>query len=130
MDGLQLRDIKPLMDVDDYTIYIFIGLVILGLFVLLLIIYYLYRFFKKQKDLNLRRVYTDRLKNVDLSKTKEAAYEITYCLQQLEIEPKNMDMANNLIERLAKYKYKKEVDVFDEDVKSYYHLMLEVLASE
>lgn len=128
MDELPLRDIKPLMEVPDNSIYFFSGIVIVGILILGLIIYAIIKMVKKRGEINLRKMYLQRLKEVDLSDAKGAAYEITYCLHSLEIEPKNIEMAHNLIERLEKYKYRKEVTPLDEDVKSYYHLMVEVLS--
>ena len=130
MEELKLRDIKPLMEVDDYSIYFVWGATLVAIILLIVLAYYLYRFFKHQKEVNLRKIYIDRLKNVNLQEAKSAAYEITYCLHQIDIEEKNIAMAHNLIERLEKYKYKKDVHPLDEDVKGYYHLMMEVLASE
>ena len=128
MDELPLRDIKPLMEVHDTSIYFFSGLVILGVLIVGLIIYMIIKMFKKRGEINLKKHYLQRLREVELSDAKSAAYEITFCLHALEIEPKNVEMARNLIERLEKYKYKKEVTPLDEDVKSYYHLMVEVLS--
>ena len=122
-DAIKIRDIKPLLEVPDHSIYIFIGLLVLAGVLLFGGAYLLFRWYRFKNKLNLRRETYKQLLHVDLSKPKEAAYEITkYGYMFKDDSPRNLEMYNNLTSRLQGYKYKKEVSALDEEVKSYFDL--------
>ena len=99
----RLRDIKGLVHVDDYSLYVFIFIVLIILFLLYFII---------KKIINYKRVISPikrakkELNNLDLSNSKVASYKLTKYGNIL----KNEDF-----EYLEKYKYKKEVVDFTEE---------------
>ena len=101
MEGL--RDIKGLVQVEDYSLYIFIAIVIVSLVILYFII---------KKIVNYKRVISPikvakkELKNLDLSDSKMASYKLTKYGKLLSDED---------LEYLEKYKYKKEVTEFNEE---------------
>jgi len=98
-----LRDIKGLIEVEDYSLYIFIAIVIVSLVVLFFII---------KKLINYKRVVSPmkrarkELKNLDLSDSKTTAYKLTQYGKLLSEED---------FDYLEKYKYKKEVTKFNEE---------------
>ena len=101
-----LRDIKGLINVEDYSLYIFIAIVIISLILLYFIV---------KKIINYKRVVSPikiakkELKNLDLSDSKTASYKLTKYGKLLSEED---------FDYLEKYKYKKEViDFLDEDLK-------------
>ena len=104
MEGL--RDIKGLVQVEDYSLYIFIVIV----FVSLVLLYFIIK-----KIINYKRVISPikrakkELKNLDLIDSKVASYKLTKYGKVLKDED---------FEYLEKYKYKKEVVEFsDEDLQ-------------
>jgi len=93
----QLRDIKGLMAIEDYSLYVFIALVI-GLLVLIyLFIKFLVNFLRKNTPIKIAK---KKLKTLDLSDTKLSAYTVTKYAPYLTQEED--------FSYLEKYKYKKE----------------------
>jgi len=101
VDGL--RDIKGLVQIEDYSLYTFIAIIVISLVILYFII---------KKIINYKRVVSPikaakkELKNLDLSDSKMASYKLTKYGKLLSDEN---------LEYLEKYKYKKEVTEFNEE---------------
>lgn len=91
-----LRDIKPNEVIPDFSIYIFMGLVLLTLIILFFIVKYLYKKFKR------------KIIMLSLEDSKKFAYEVTPHLKEIE--------EFELINRLEDYKYKKDVEKIDESL--------------
>lgn len=93
----QLRDIKGLMVIEDYSLYIFIALVIGIMILIYLFIRFLVNFLRKNTPTKIAK---KKLKALDLSDTKQSAYTVTkygpYLIQEEDFS------------YLEKYKYKKE----------------------
>jgi len=102
----QLRDIKGLMIIDDYSLYIFIGLIFCSLFLIYLLIRFLIKFLKKDTPIKIAK---KKLKEVDLNDAKQSAYTITKYASYLN---KDEDFLY-----LQKYKYKKDSLEFTKDDK-------------
>lgn len=118
-----LHDIKPILEVQEYSLYYFIALVALGFLLFIGLGYIFYKNFKAKKRFNLRKEHHERFKSLDLSKTKDAAYGITlYGLTFKNDSPRHTEMYENISKRLEAYKYKKSVDAFDEEVLAYIDL--------
>ena len=122
-DEIKIRDIKPLLEVPDSSLYFFIALLIVSLVLLGGVSYLAIKWYKAKKRLNLRREIYQKLLHVDLSDPKKAAYEITkYGLFFKNDSPRNEEMYYNLIARLERYKYKKDVTPFEYEERSYLEL--------
>jgi nitrogen fixation/metabolism regulation signal transduction histidine kinase len=99
----ELKDIKGLLHVEDYSLYIFIFIVVIFLVLLYFII---------KKIINYKRVVSPikrakkELKNLDLSDSKIASYKLTKYGKLL---------SNEDLEYLEKYKYKKEIVEFSKE---------------
>lgn len=108
----RLYDIETIVEIPDFSLYIFISLAIfLALLVAIAIWKLLYRKkidSKKERALKI-------LKNLELDKTKESAYAISRFGKYLVYDDRSVDIYNSLLSRLEKYKYKKEVESFDEE---------------
>ncbi|MDA7817996.1 hypothetical protein N9A28_07385 [Sulfurimonas sp.] len=117
---IPLHDIKPLVDVEDYSLYYFLAT---SAFVLLLtcsLIYLAYKWYKKRKTFNIRRLHVELINELDLSDTKATAYAITsYGLTFKNDSDRHQEMYENITSRLEEYKYKKAVESFDEEVLGY-----------
>lgn len=99
----ELRDIKGLMSIEDYSLYLFVATAIL----FLIILYFIARKIIRRAETSTKKA-KKVLKDLDLSDSKIASYMLTKHGKIL----KNEDFVY-----LEKYKYKKEVaDFSDEDL--------------
>jgi ribosomal protein S10 len=117
MNELKIHDIKSLVEVPDYSFYLFYGLISLGLLLILFCSYFIYRFLRNKKE-NTRKKYFNILKNLDFTNTKQSAYDITKYGQLLVINENEKQLLENLTKKLTVYKYKKDVDNFDTKTKA------------
>jgi len=125
---IPLHDIKPILEIQEYSLYFLVGLSLLGVFLLLGFGYLAYRWNKRRNAFNIRAEHMALINAVDLKDTKSAAYAFTfYGLTFKEDSPRHSEMYKNLIQRLDEYKYKKSVDAFDGEVLGYIELYREML---
>jgi hypothetical protein len=121
--AIPLHDIKPLLEIQDYSLYYFIAIVTVGSIILLGILYLVYRWYKMKKRFNVRAEHYKRMRNVDFRDAKKAAYELTkYGATFQNDSERHYRAYENMLEKLEKYKYKKSVENFDEDTKHYIEL--------
>ena len=112
--AIQLHDIKPILEVQEYSLYYFVALILLVFFLLLGFAYIFYKNFKAKKRFSLRKEHHERLKLLDLSKTKDAAYSISLYGQTFKNDSlRHTEMYENIQSKLESYKYKKSVEAFD-----------------
>ncbi len=126
MQDIPIKDIKPLVEIPDYSIFIFIFLIVLSTFILIALMIFLVKYFKNRKE-NLKKRYLRVLNELDLNNPKESAYLITKYGRLLVFDDRSRQIFETLEEKLQTYKYKKSVDNFDDEVQKYYTLFLEVL---
>lgn len=123
----ELRDIKPLLEISDYSYVMFL----LFTFVLSIILLTLLFFFAKKlwlnRKVNIRKVYFERLKSVDWNNTKKAAYEVTFLGRELATEPRIEEIYKQLVPMLEVYKYRKEVPHIDDETIKQYELLVHVI---
>ncbi|WP_024954853.1 hypothetical protein [Sulfurospirillum arcachonense] len=101
MEGL--RDIKGLISIEDYSLYIFIIIVFLALIVLYFLIK---KIVLKKRAKDPIKIAKKELKNLDLEDTKTSAYTLSKYAPLLSEE----DFAY-----LKKYKYKKNIEEFSNE---------------
>lgn len=115
---IPLHDIKPLIDVPEYSLYYLIAIIVAGIFLLALFIFALVRFFINRNKFSLRKEHLKLLNSVDFSDAKKAAYDITYYAQSFQNDsPLHQEAYESLQNNLETYKYRKNVDSFDEETK-------------
>jgi len=120
---IPLHDIKPILEVQEYSLYYFLALCLFGILLLLGLAYVFYKKMKAKKRFNIRQEHRKLLKNLDTKDTKNAAYSITlYGFTFKDDSPRHSEMYKNLSQRLEAYKYKKNVECFDEEVLGYIEL--------
>ncbi len=120
---IPLHDIKPLIEIHDYSLYYFIAIVVIVSAIVLGGAYLLYRWYKNKKRFNIRAEHFKLLKNVDYSDAKKAAYELTkYGATFKDDSQRHHKAYENMLEKLEKYKYKKSVENFDNDTIHYIEL--------
>lgn len=113
---IPLHDIKPLVGIEDYSLYYFIATVSASIVVVFFIIYYLFKWIKKRKKFNIRLKHKEHLEGIDFQSSKDAAYKITMYAHTFKDDSEILQNAyEKLVEQLEKYKYKKDVDKFDEE---------------
>lgn len=120
---IPLHDIKPIVDVQEYSLYYFLSISFLGIILFLGIAYLIYKWFIKRNAFNIRKEHLKLLNSLDLSDTKQSAYAISmFGATFKDDSPRHQEMYANLTNRLEVYKYKKDVDEFDSEVLDYIKL--------
>ncbi len=116
--NIPLHDIKPLIEIQEYSfeffvfLSIFVGLLVTGM------AYLLYRYFKNRNRFNIRAEHSKILHSISFENPKEAAYKITlYGLTFKDDSLRHEQNYEALVDLLENYKYKRDVEKFDEDVK-------------
>jgi hypothetical protein len=120
---IPLHDIKPIVEVQEYSFYYFLGVIALAAIVIFALLYLLFKWYKKRNAFNIRKEHFRLLGELDLSDTKKAAYAITlYGFTFKDDSPRHVEMYENITARLDMYKYKKSVDEFDSETLGYIDL--------
>ncbi len=124
---IPLHDIKPLLEIKEYSFYYLLGGSILALLLACGIIFLIYRYVKNRNKFNIRKENLKLLKSINLKDTKKAAYDITfYGVSFKDDSPKHLQMYNDLVSRLQDYKYKQEVEPMDKETLEYIQLYKEM----
>ncbi len=124
---IPLHDIKPIVDVHEYSLYYFLG--VAGAAILLAggILYLIYLWLKKRKRFNIRKEHKRVLNSLAFIDAKRTAYAITHYGATFKNDtPRHGEMYKNLTDRLEAYKYKKEVDGLDKETLGYFELYKEM----
>ena len=127
MNDIKLHDIKDLVEVPDYSIYLYYGLIIFAIILVCSLIYLGYMYYKKRNIKTIRKEYIKNLKNIDFSNSKKSAYEITKYASYIAATPREKNMLENLIQTLDKYKYKKIVPNIQDEVKHSLELFMDAI---
>jgi FtsZ-interacting cell division protein ZipA len=123
----QLRDIKPLLEIPDNSYYIYIGfLIFIGLVVLVILFFLVKKFWLNRKK-NIRKVYFEKLKEVNWDNPKESAYAVTYLGRELCKEERSLEIYKQIVPMLEPYKYRKEVPKVDDETLKQYNLLVHVI---
>ena len=125
---IPLHDIKPIVEVQEYSLYYFLGIVFIVLLLIGTLGYLIYKYFQKRNAFNLRKEHFGLLSSLDLKKSKESAYLITSLGATFKDDsPRHKEMYENLTNRLEAYKYKKEVGKFGKETLGYIELYKEMI---
>ncbi|MBN2782871.1 MAG: hypothetical protein JXQ66_06490 [Campylobacterales bacterium] len=120
---IKLHDIKPIVEVEEYSFYYFLGVSFIAAILIVGAIFLLVKWYKKRNRYNKRAEHLKAYKNIDYTDTKKAAYEITfYGATFKDDSQRHSEMFANLNKRLENYKYKKEVESFDDETRGYIEL--------
>ena len=122
----RLRDIKPFIELSDYSLLLFIATLAIGL----IIAYFSYKkalyIAKKNCKIDCQKYYLNRLKSVDWSLPKVAAYEATYYGRLLAQDKRRKELFLQMKTRLDTLKYSKEGAKIDAEIMRYYNLYKQV----
>jgi len=125
---LKLHDIKPLVEINDYSFYYFLALSALVVVLLSGAFFIILKWFKQRKKENTRKEHLQILHSIDLqSDPKKAAYMLTkYGATFKDDDARHKEMYENMIKKLQKYKYRKEVEPFDKETISIIELYKDI----
>lgn len=113
---IPLHDIKPLIDIPEYSLYYLIALSSLALLLIFGILYLIIHWWRKRNRFTLRAEHLKLIKSIDYSDAKKEAYEITqYAMTFKDDSERHQRAYENLVENLQQYKYKKHVDKFNDE---------------
>lgn len=124
---LQIHDIKPIVQIPDYSIYLYYSLIFLSFLLTCVVLYFIYKFFQP-KTKSQEMIWYDKLSNLDLNNTKQAAYDISKYGLLLAHDKRQIDLIEDLNNELSVYKYKKEIEQnFTENIKIKFNIFLETI---
>ena len=111
-----LKDIKDIVDVPEYSLFILIGVVIIGLMVLSVAIYFFKNRRRRRKKPTVKELALKELNSIDYSNTKEVVYGFEE-YARVFIDEKNQEDFENIKKELEIYKYKKDIPQLDSKVE-------------
>jgi FtsZ-interacting cell division protein ZipA len=122
----QLRDIKPPVQIDDWSLIWYWSLIILGVLALAAVLFAGYKIWMKLRKTNRRREYLEALKRINWDDPKHSAYEATRLgrLMLTDEEDRLHELYRQMVSELDQYKYKKEVDSVGTEAKSQFDLFV------
>jgi hypothetical protein len=123
----ELKDIKPLVEIPDSSLYIYMGLIALGVVLALLLIYIIARKLFELREKNMRKVYIANLHAIDFTDAKQSAYNATYYGRLVAKSDREKEIYSQLLPFLEQYKYRKVVDKVDADTQKQFNLFLQVI---
>jgi len=127
MADIPVNDIAPLVQVHDYSIYLFGGSVTAGAVITLSLVLFVLKKWRSRR-ISERAYNYHLLGSIDLSDSKHAAYKISEIGRKFAADNERSERAyQNLFERLEPYKYAPAVEPISEEVIGYYRLYLEII---
>jgi len=124
--SVQLRDIKPLVEIPDSSLYLYWGLIFLGVLLVVLLGYFIYKRIDFSKKEDREKQYLEAFNTIDWSSPKKAAYRATYYGRLLATDERRRELYSQLFPLLEKYKYKKEVKKVDTETIKQFELYKKV----
>ncbi len=120
-----IKDIEPLVKIPDYSLYITTIIVIL----ISLILFFIVKNLKLKKQ-TIYDITLKKYQNIDFKNSKDAAYKVSKYSYILAKNQKSKEIQSQLLKELTKYKFKKNVPLFDSETIALYNLFLEVVTNE
>ena len=125
---IKLHDIKPLVEIQDYSLYYFLALVAFILLLCGALLYLFLNYRRKKNAFNIRKEHLKFLQMLDMQNAKQAAYQLTEYGATFENDtPQHLHLYEELVAALEEYKYKKYVDKFDEEMQNKIHKYVEMI---
>lgn len=125
---IPLHDIKPLIEIQEYSLYYLIVLGVVVTIVFFGLLYLLIRYMRNRNKFNIRAHHQGLLRDITLSDAKKDAYEITlYGATFKDDTPRHTEAYDSLVESLSSYKYRKNVDMFSDETKHLLEIYMEMI---
>jgi len=112
----QLRDIKGLVEVSDYSFYYLLGIIGITVLLILVIGLLLYKMLTKKVPMTQQKMAMELLKKFEVHDAKQSAYEFSH-LAQYAVSDDQRQQLETLLKELEVYKFKKEVPELDGELK-------------
>ncbi len=112
----ELKDIKGIIEVPDYSLWILISIIVTIIFFIAITIYFFKNRRKKRKKLTLKQIAMKNLKEIDFNDTKDTVYAFCENFQYF-IDEKNKESFEELQKELEMYKYKKEIEKISKELE-------------
>lgn len=122
----QLKDIKPLLEIPDNSYYIYWGLIIFTMVLVVGILFFVAKKLWDNRKINLAKGYLEALRKIDWQDTKKSAYEATHYARLLATDERKIELFSQLEPMLEQYKYKKIVDAIDQQTQKQFNLYVQV----
>ena len=122
----QLRDIKPLVQIEDYSFYLYVGMWIAIVLLVLALIYWLVMLYLKSRKVNLEKVYLERMDAIKWDSPKRAAYEATEYGRHLANDERRLSLYHDMVSALEKYKYRADVPAVTKEDKRTFEIYKKV----
>ena len=123
-ENLTLKDIRSLEPIDDISLYLFIIAIVFVSSIIGALLYKLFSTMRARKKEVLRKEVLQRLKDIEFDDPKDASYKITKYARFLADDEQSKRMLEQLLPKLEKYKFIKDVPEFDDESIQYYNLFL------
>ena len=120
---IPLHDIKPLVAVEDHSLWVVMGLGSVSVVVIVILLYVLWNYLQRRRRHDRRKLCFKALERVSFSNSKAAAYAISrhgFCFATDSVPLQ--EAYKNLLAKLEPYKYKKHVEKIDDETIGYYHI--------
>ncbi|SFV69723.1 hypothetical protein MNB_SV-14-999 [hydrothermal vent metagenome] len=112
----KLKDIKDIVEVHEYSFFIFIGLTVFIIILLSLAIYFFKNRRRRRKKPTAKQIALEKLKILDYSNTKSTVYGFEQN-SLFFINEENKDEFESLKKELEIYKYKKNIPPLDSKIE-------------
>jgi C-terminal processing protease CtpA/Prc len=120
-----IHDIKPLEQISDYLFFLYQILGVIGFALAVVLVL----FFLRMKKRDPKKEALTKLRALELNDAKKDAYLISKLARQLLVDEQIEQKFLALEDMLARYKYKKNVDAFDAQIKKEFALFLELVSA-
>ena len=112
----QLRDIKSIVIIPDYSLYYLLAIIVFLLIVIAIAIYKYKSKIRKTKQLSKKELLLKKLNNLDYANTKEIAYSFSVDCKHF-LDEQNQEKYDEIEKQLIQYKYKKEVEPLSKELE-------------
>ena len=112
----ELKDIKDIVEVQEYSLLMLIGLVIIALLLLSLAVYFFKNRRRRRKKPSGKELALEKLKNIDYKNTKETVYTFEEQIRDF-LDEKNQEEFDAIHKELEVYKYKREIPALDTNIE-------------
>ena len=122
----KIHDIKDIVKIPDNSIFVYFTLIFFAFIILLSIIIFVIKYSQNKKE-NKRKIYFNILKDIEFKDSKSDAYTITKYLRLLVNDDREKRLAEDIINELEVYKYKRNVSSIDTNTKNKLTTLLDII---
>lgn len=126
-EQINLHDIQPIVEVQEFSLWYLSGIVVAVALLLAFLLYKVWVWIQSRNKFNKRKADKISLETINIANTKEAAYAMGFYGAIFKDDtPRHSEIFEALQEHLEAYKYKKQVEAFDNETLHYYNIYKEM----